>query len=92
MRLRGKLDRNQAEIVRALRQAGASVLSLADHGEGCPDLLVGLRGMNLLLEIKDPMQPPSKRRLTEDEKTFHASWSGHIEIVESVEEALNLLS
>ncbi|HJP47915.1 hypothetical protein [Acinetobacter venetianus] len=46
MRRAAKIDANQTEIVKALRKFGASVQSLASTGKGCPDLLVGFRGMN----------------------------------------------
>lgn len=59
MRICGRIDGNQAQIVRALRQVGATVLSLADMGDGCPDLLVGFRGFNILLEVKDGSASPS---------------------------------
>ena len=52
MRRAAKIDANQTEIVKALRQVGASVQSLASTGKGCPDLLVGFRGVNWLLEVK----------------------------------------
>lgn len=92
MRLRGKVDRNQPEIVRALRQAGISVLSLADIGDGCPDLLAARGGKTILFEVKDPLQPPSKQRLTDDEKRFHRTWTGEIAVITSAEEALKLLN
>ena len=91
MRLRGKTDGNHAAIVRALRQAGASVVSLADIGNGCPDLLVGFRGTNLLLEVKDGSLPPSRQKLTADEYRFHQEWSGAVVLVRSIEEALREL-
>lgn len=43
MRKYGRTDSNHAEIAAALRKAGASVVSLASVGNGCPDLLVGFR-------------------------------------------------
>jgi hypothetical protein len=91
VRRRGKLDANHAEIVRALRQAGASVLSLANMGCGCPDLLVGKDGKNWIMEIKDPMRKPSERRLTEAENEFHAAWRGQICVVETIDEALETI-
>lgn len=91
MRTRGRIDRNQPEIVKALRKAGASVISLADQGNGCPDLLVGFGYRNYLLEVKDPLQPPSKRRLTEDEEIWHKAWWGQVQVVETAEQALKLL-
>lgn len=88
MRRRGKVDRNQPEIVRALRQAGASVLSMSDLGDGAPDIAVGLRGQTFFFEIKDGLAKPSERRLTEQEKLWHQNWRGHVEVVESVKDAL----
>lgn len=91
MRRAAKTDRNQAEIVRALRQAGASVLCLHAVGQGCPDLVVGWRGRNLFMEIKDGNLPPSKQVLTEDEQDFFWSWSGHYALITTVEEAIKVL-
>lgn len=89
---RARIDRNQSEIVRALRQAGASVQSLAEIGQGCPDILVGFRQKNWVLEIKDGMAPPSAQKLTEDEKRWHQGWSGEVYLVKSVQEALKVIS
>lgn len=91
MRRRGKIDANQSDIVKALRQAGATVKSLADLGSGCGDLLVGWRGRNFFFEVKDPNQPPSKRKLTDDEKAFHYAWQGQISVIETVEEAFQVM-
>lgn len=43
-------DKNEKPIVKALRAVGASVEYL--NGTGVPDLLVGYRGVNYLVEIK----------------------------------------
>jgi hypothetical protein len=64
-----------------------SVYSTASLGKGFPDLTVGFRGKTFLLEIKDPDQPISKRRLTKDETLFHEKWSGHVAVVETIEQA-----
>ena len=92
MRYRGKTDANQPEIVRALRQAGATVLSLSNMGSGCPDLLVGSAGKNFLLEIKDPARKPSEQRLTPAEQEFHEMWHGQVSVVKTVEEAIAVLA
>ena len=52
MRMYGKVDANQAEIVKALRQVGMSVLSLAPMGKGCPDLLVADDDSYFLIEVQ----------------------------------------
>ena len=88
---RKSIDRNQPEIVKALRGIGATVQSLADLGKGAPDLLVGFFGRNVLFEIKDWKQPPSRRRLTPDEKEWHDMWRGQVTVVETFEEALAVL-
>lgn len=86
MRLAARVDANQAEIVEALRQVGATVQHLHHLGQGCPDLLVGWRGNNYLLEIKRP-----GGELTEDERAWHAYWNGRAYVVESVDEALRII-
>ena len=89
---RGRVDRNQPEIVDALRKSGATVVSLARIGDGCPDLLVGYRGRTLLLEVKDNQAIPSKRLLTEDELRFQSAWCGeNVRNVGSIEEALKAI-
>lgn len=88
MRRAPRLDANHRETVRALRQIGASVQTLASLGDGAPDLLIGFRGVNALLEVKDGDKPPSARRLTEDEADWHAGWRGQVIVVHSAAEAV----
>jgi len=92
MRLRAKVDRNHAEVVEALRKAGASVQSLAQIGHGVPDLLVATRNGMWLMEIKDGKKSPSKRLLTEDEFEWHWNWKQPVYVVYSVAEALEVLN
>lgn len=88
MRRAAKVDRNQAEIVDALRRAGCSVYCLHSVGKGFPDLLVGRAGRNKLMEVKDGALPPSARKLTPDEEKFHQEWRGEVVIVYTPEDAL----
>ena len=88
MRVAAKVDANQPEIVHALEQVGATVLYLHQLGKGAPDIAVGWCGRNYLFEIKDGTKPPSKRLLTIYEERWHMRWHGHVEIIESVEDAL----
>ena len=78
-----RVDANQADIVAACRRAGATVTLLHTVGHGCPDLLVGFRGVNYLLECKVP-----GGRLTPAEREWHATWPGQKAIVFSAEQAL----
>lgn len=87
MRRAANIDANQPEIVEYLRSLGMSVCLLHTVGKGVPDLLVGFRGRNVLLEVKDGEKPPSRRRLTEDESDWHTKWAGQVDVVETKEEA-----
>lgn len=91
MRHRTKRDRNHAEIVAALRKIGVWVIDLSAAGNGVPDLLC-IRGARLdWLEIKDGTKPPSRRKLTPAQQTFHTLASSHtrpVRVVTSVDEAL----
>ena len=91
MRRAAKTDRNQAEIVAALRKAGAGVCDLSAVGQGCPDLLVSYRGAWLLLEVKDGKKPPSARHLTTDQNKWHAQHRANVHIVTSVAGALEAI-
>jgi Holliday junction resolvase len=89
LRRAAKVDRNQPEIVSALRQVGADVQSLAAVGDGVPDLLVGFRGTTFLIEVKDGSKAPSARQLTDDQIKWHAAWrGGRCVVVHDVTEAL----
>lgn len=92
MRRAAAVDANQGEIVEALRRIGASVKPIHRVGEGVPDLLVGDRGRNYLVEVKDGDKIPSQQKLTPDEQEFHDTWRGQVHIIRSVDEALQWLT
>ncbi len=87
-----RADANQPAITKALRQIGATVQVIHMVGEGCPDLLVGLRGVNFLLELKDGDKPPSARKLTPDEVEWHEDWRGQVAIVYDVQQAIDAIT
>jgi len=98
MRRAAQVDRNQTAIAEALRKVGATVQFLHVVGRGCPDLLVGFRGRNYLLEVKDRTQYKKWGRdqrindgLTEAEARWHAIWCGEVEVVASVDEAMSAI-
>ena len=93
MRRAAKIDANQAAIVKALRQLGCTVQSLAAVGDGVPDLLVGAFGTTLLMEVKDPKQPPSKRKLKPLQEIWHREWTGGpVSIVMDIEGAVRAVN
>lgn len=91
MRTKARVDENQNEIVEAFRAMGATVL-ITSQLKNCFDLLVGYRGVNIIVEVKDGSKPPSQRKLTDGEKKFRDNWrGGEYYIINSIDEAINLL-
>lgn len=87
-----RTDGNHSTIVNQCRRLGFSVFSTHTVGDGFVDIVVGHKGRNYLFEVKDPAQPPSKRKLTPDEVKFHESWRGQIDVVECVEDILRIVN
>jgi len=91
MRYANRIDANQNQIVDAMRKVGA-VVRIISQGDGIPDLLVGYKGFTILMEVKDGDKVPSARKLTEAEQKFFDDWrGGMLAVVNSVEEALEIL-
>ena len=86
-----RIDANQPEIVKALRRAGATVTPTHTASDGFPDLAVGFRGVNYLIEVKDGDKPPSARELTGPQQEWHVTWGGQVAVVKDVGEALAVL-
>jgi hypothetical protein len=83
-----KVDKNQASVVKALRDYGADVHLLHMVGGGIPDLLCLYEGQTLLLEIKDGID----KKLTPAQIKLFANWKGgHLYRVNSSEEAIEVL-
>ena len=78
------VDLNQQEIIDALKAIGCDVVAI-----GTPvDLLVGYRVHNFLLEVKRPGEKPR----TKTQKDFLAGWRGQVRVVQSSEEAIELVT
>jgi hypothetical protein len=79
VRRAAKVDGHQAEIVADLRRIpGCSVAITSVVGAGFPDLVIGYRGFNFLVELKDKTQPAHRHELTPDQRVFHENWTGQI--------------
>lgn len=87
-----KIDANQNEIVEFLRGQGATVQILSAVGKGCPDILVGFNGKNLLMEIKDGAKTASQTKLTPDQSKWHSEWRGDVDVVFTVYDVLRVLN
>ena len=95
MRKRGpqpRKDANHGEITKALEAIGCTVADTSGIGHGFPDALIGTCGRNILLEIKDGSLPPSKRRLTPDEQEWAANWKGTVYTVNTIQEAIEIVT
>ena len=83
-----KVDKNQGDVVKALRKMGADVFLLHMVGGGIPDLMVAYAGHTILIEVKDGID----KKLTPQQLTLFANWKGgHLARVNSVQEAEELL-
>jgi hypothetical protein len=91
-RTAARVDANQPAIVNQLRAIGATILH-THQLKNCFDLLVGYRGRTFIMEVKDPSQPPSGRKLTEGEAKFKVEWRGsEYHVVHTFDEALAILT
>lgn len=88
MRRAAKVDSNQKPIVQNLRDIFGEecVFDLSAVGQGCPDIMVGVRGVNLLMEIKT-----DKGKLTADQVIFHKSWPGQVVVIRTLQDALDAI-
>ena len=87
-----RVDANHAEISRALKEAGASVIDCSKVGQGCPDLIVGKNGKTALMEIKNPKTQYGRAGLSKLQAEWHAEWrGGTLAVVCDVESALRVL-
>jgi hypothetical protein len=87
-----RTDANQKHIVEMVRKLpGASITSTHIIGKGFPDLVIGYKGINYLIELKDGAKPKSQKKLTPDEVEFHLKWNGQIAICENFEDILKIL-
>ena len=86
MRKRGRVDKTQADIVMALRAAGAKVAILSNVGGGIPDLAVCFNSRLIFVECKS-----KGGRMTEEEQEFYNQWQDCTVVVYSAEEALEVI-
>lgn len=84
MRRAAKVDANQAAIVAALRQIGAKAYYIKEP----VDLLVGFRGVNYLLEVKNP---DGKDTPTALQIEFIDGWPAPVHVVRNVSEAMSAI-
>lgn len=85
MRTKAKRDSNEREIIDALISVGASVWQISQPG--VPDLLIGLRGVTFLADVKS-----KHGKLTPFQQEFVSDWlGGEVFIVRTVDDALKAI-
>tara|TARA_R110000751_G_scaffold303492_1_gene418210 strand:- start:516 stop:809 length:294 start_codon:yes stop_codon:yes gene_type:complete len=94
LRRAAKVDRNQPEIVKALRKVGAVVL-ITSQLKNCFDILVLFQSRIYIVELKDGELPPSARKLTGGELEFKQkaeSVGCTYHVITSIDEALAMIT
>jgi hypothetical protein len=84
-------DANHREIVDGLLARGYTVLELHAVGGGVPDILVGGRGCNVLMEIKNPARRTkgdNAIKTLERQRKWRAAWRGPVVQIETLEQAV----
>ena len=91
MRRKARIDANQPALVKFIRSMGAS-FQHTHQIEGALDGIIGYRALDQRVEIKDPNQPPSKRKLTDAEIDTIFAWKGRTpEIIETENDVTRIL-
>lgn len=84
---RAKRDKNETDIVRALRDIpGLSVVVIS--AKDVPDLLIGYQGINYLIEVKNKK---GLNRLQEGQAEFLENWKGQVVVAHCLEDILDVL-
>lgn len=84
--MRKRVDNNHTRIVKELRDTGYSVLDLHEVGNDCPDICVGIQGINFLFEIKS-----KHGRLSKGQKKLQEEWFGQIDTIYDTSDALQIM-
>ncbi len=88
-RYAAKIDKNQPEIVNALRKIPGVTVQL-----GMDDILVGYKGKNHWFEIKEPESVSKKtgkvldNRIKPSQHKLRNTWTGHYSIVWNIDQIL----
>ncbi len=90
---RASKDANHDPVANTFRDLGCSVLDThLPVVPGYPDLLVGHRGVNYMVEVKNPETAYGRKGLSVSQTDFTASWRGATPIlVTSTDEAIALV-
>jgi len=83
-----KVDKNQKDVVKKLRDYGCQVFLLHTQGGGIPDLMCCYADQTILMEVKDG----EDKKLTPQQIVLFANWiGGPLYRVNSPQEALDIV-
>lgn len=85
-RLPHKRDANHAEIAQTFESLGCTVADTSALGDDFPDMVVGIAGVNLMVEAKS-----DGGRLSPGQHGFRERWRGQYDVVNSPDEAVELV-
>lgn len=68
---------------------GCSVQDLSGVGGGCPDIIVGISGINVLCEIKNE---ETRGKLNVRQEKWHGEWRGQAQVIKSVDHAIRVVN
>lgn len=86
MRRASRVDANQSELVAIARQLGAHVLHLHQLGKDAPDLLIGFRRVNILIECKT-----KNGVLSPGQVEWHWMWPGQVAVARDADELIAIM-
>jgi hypothetical protein len=93
MRYGLRKDLNHWEITALLDQLGIGFVDMSALGRGVPDLVVGLRGIAHLWEIKNPQNSYGKRGLNKNQIKWAENWRGSpVYVISSEDDALRFIN
>lgn len=94
IRAGGNPDANQADLVALARRLGADVRVTSQVGRDFPDLVVGFRGVTVLVEVTNPAgKGKAFRERKARQAEFRAGWrGGPVVEVKTADDLIRLLT
>ncbi len=85
-------DKNHSSLLKLIRTIPkVTICDLSGTGGGCPDVMLGYMGQNILIEIKRPDVAPSASKLNDKQEEWHGKWTGQVAIVRTFDDVLGVL-
>jgi hypothetical protein len=88
MRRACKKDENHNLIAAAFEKLGCSVFDTSRMGNDFPDMVIGMCGINVLIEVKRD----AKAKLTDGQFAFFHHWKGWTAVVRGIDDVPPIVS